>query len=216
MKKKVGPFHGNERGAVYVEFLIAFVTLLTMFFCIAELALLATANLLVRHSAMVAVRAAAVIRFPNPNSESPPGAFDVSAYHLEFVWPHLLIGFYQPTDTDKEYCKTHADDKDRCALTYWNTSNDFANRPKEVPLAAKRALYPWNDKILGNPQVSCTPDPLDMKTGANTNATCVVRVAYACIMPIAKQVLCKNGARWLRASASFPHQGAYYKPEFGF
>jgi hypothetical protein len=54
----------NERGtagAVYVEFLIAFLPVLTMFLCLVQLALLYAVRLVVEHAAVTAARTAAVV-----------------------------------------------------------------------------------------------------------------------------------------------------------
>lgn len=55
-----------ERGAVYVEFLIAFLPLFSFFLCLVQLAMLQTANLIVKHAAVVATRAAVVILPDDP------------------------------------------------------------------------------------------------------------------------------------------------------
>jgi Flp pilus assembly protein TadG len=199
-----------EEGAVFAEFLLAFVVLLTLFFCTAELALLSTANLLVRHAAMVAVRASAVISQPNPNTQTPPQAFDFEAYDP------LTKGmiFYEPKDKrDKAFCDANwAKEPDLCSLTKWN-QEDLAIRADAPSRAARGALAPWYPRRFDGPSVSCALDP-PMK--ADAEETCRVIVHYRCLLPIAKLVLCPGGSRKLQASASFPHQGAYYKPEFGF
>jgi Flp pilus assembly protein TadG len=58
----------GERGAVLVEFVIAAVPLLMMFFCFTQVAALANAKLVVRHAAIAATRAAIVIMPPNPGN----------------------------------------------------------------------------------------------------------------------------------------------------
>ncbi len=59
----------DERGVVYVEFLLAFFPLLILFFSVCQLALIASARLVVEHAAQSAVRSAIVIL------DEPPGAF---------------------------------------------------------------------------------------------------------------------------------------------
>ncbi len=56
----------GERGAVLIEFVIAAVPLLMMFFCFTQVAALANAKLVMKHAAVVATRAAIVIMPPNP------------------------------------------------------------------------------------------------------------------------------------------------------
>jgi len=56
----------DERGVVYVEFLIAFIPLFFMFLAICQLALLAAAEAVVRHAAYSAVRSAVVVLEDSP------------------------------------------------------------------------------------------------------------------------------------------------------
>jgi hypothetical protein len=56
----------DTRGAVYVEFLIAFMPVFTMFLGLIQLADLHQANIIVNHSAMMTVRSAVVILHDNP------------------------------------------------------------------------------------------------------------------------------------------------------
>lgn len=51
----------DERGVVYVEFIIAFMPLFTMFLAVCQLALVGAAEAMVRHAAYAAVRSAIVI-----------------------------------------------------------------------------------------------------------------------------------------------------------
>jgi hypothetical protein len=55
------PLPSDTRGAVYVEFLIAFMPVFVFFLCILQLALLFGARLMVDHSAVNGARAAAVV-----------------------------------------------------------------------------------------------------------------------------------------------------------
>ncbi len=73
MRRSTAPIAGPSRsiaraegGAIYVEFLIAFLPLFSFFLCIVQLAMLQTANLIVKHAAVVATRAAVVILPDDP------------------------------------------------------------------------------------------------------------------------------------------------------
>jgi len=59
----------DERGVVYVEFLLAFFPILVLFFSVCQLALIASARLVVEHAAQSAVRSAIVLL------DEPPGDF---------------------------------------------------------------------------------------------------------------------------------------------
>jgi hypothetical protein len=58
----------ETRGAIYVEFLIAFLPVFTFFLCMLQLSLLFSARLIVEHAAMQGVRAAAVVFGDEPST----------------------------------------------------------------------------------------------------------------------------------------------------
>lgn len=66
----------DARGAVYVEFLIAFLPLLVFFECLVQLAGLITAKLVVAHAASCGARAASVVVWDDPKyySNVEPGS----------------------------------------------------------------------------------------------------------------------------------------------
>jgi Flp pilus assembly protein TadG len=57
----------DQHGVVFVEFLIAFVPMWTFFLCVVQLAFIAHANLMVKHSADSAARSAVVVLPDDPN-----------------------------------------------------------------------------------------------------------------------------------------------------
>jgi Flp pilus assembly protein TadG len=66
----------GTRGAVLAEFVIAILPILVMFFTFAQLAHAYTASLMLRHSAFMGARAAAVILPPNPGDVGSPEDID--------------------------------------------------------------------------------------------------------------------------------------------
>ena len=60
--------HDDKRGAVLVEFVVAFMPLMITFSCFVQLAQIATAKVVVKHSAIVGARAAAVISNAHKNT----------------------------------------------------------------------------------------------------------------------------------------------------
>ncbi|HSO41048.1 MAG TPA: hypothetical protein VLT33_51335 [Labilithrix sp.] len=72
MKTKLASLHSDKRGAVLVEFLIALMPLMITFSCFVQLSQMATAKLVVKHSAIVGARAAAVISNKNNNTPDQP------------------------------------------------------------------------------------------------------------------------------------------------
>lgn len=58
--------HLDERGAVYVEFILAFFPLFLMFLALCQLALISAADAVVRHAAFSAIRSAVVVLEDDP------------------------------------------------------------------------------------------------------------------------------------------------------
>ena len=69
----------DTRGVVYVEFLIAFFPLLLLFLAICQMALIASARLVVQHAALAAARSAIVILEDTPEDFGGAGKGDLSA-----------------------------------------------------------------------------------------------------------------------------------------
>lgn len=66
-REERGGLYRDTRGAVYVEFLLAFLPFFFMFLGMLQIALMYTANLVVHHSATTAARAAVVVLPDNPS-----------------------------------------------------------------------------------------------------------------------------------------------------
>lgn len=64
----LGKFHRDRRGAALVEFLVAFMPLMITFTSFVQLSQIATANIVVKHSAVVGARAASVISNAHKNT----------------------------------------------------------------------------------------------------------------------------------------------------
>ena len=72
-------FWSDASGAVYVEFLIAFMPVFVLFLCLLQLALLFSSQLLVEHSAVQGARAAAVVFGDEPGPYGEHGDDAVNA-----------------------------------------------------------------------------------------------------------------------------------------
>lgn len=83
----------DTRGAVYVEFLIAFLPVFVFFLCLLQLALLFSAKLLVEHAATEGSRAAAVVfgDEPKPYDEPKDGTNTLSKERRKTVRAAVLI-----------------------------------------------------------------------------------------------------------------------------
>ena len=95
--------HQDERGAVYVEFLISFFPLFLLFLAICQLALFAAAEVVVRHSAYAAVRSAIVVledkleKFDGADCGSLSTGRESSVKGIDDVVAKLGIGVSGPT-----------------------------------------------------------------------------------------------------------------------
>lgn len=83
----------DTRGAVYVEFLIAFMPVFVFFLCLLQLALLFSAKLLVEHAATEGARAAAVVfgDEAGPYNEPSPQLNTISIERRRAVRSAVLI-----------------------------------------------------------------------------------------------------------------------------
>lgn len=68
--------HHDQRGAVLAEFVVVLVPLLTIFFVFVQLSAIAAASLVVKHSAVIGARAAAVLSNKNNNVPEREGKGD--------------------------------------------------------------------------------------------------------------------------------------------
>lgn len=67
-KRELKDLRSDKRGAVLVEFAVAFMPLMITFSCFVQLSQMATAKIVVKHSAVVGARAAAVIANGHKNT----------------------------------------------------------------------------------------------------------------------------------------------------
>ena len=75
----------DERGGVYVEFLLAFFPMLLMFGALLQLSLLAVGGLLVEHAAVLAVRAAVVVVPDDPRFYDGAGVGSPTGRRLDDI-----------------------------------------------------------------------------------------------------------------------------------
>ena len=104
--------HRDKRGAVLVEFLVAFMPLMITFSCFVQLAQMATAKLVVKHSAIVGARAAAVIS--NKNKNTPDQKKGDNQADIE-SGVHAALG---PWDGTMSTVRVVVDDKSSCDDPY--------------------------------------------------------------------------------------------------
>ncbi len=184
---------GTE-GAVFVEFLIAFLPVFTMFLCLLQLALLFAVRLVVDHAAMSTVRAAAVVIGDDPETYGEPGKMP----------RHNL-----PPNSDRYKAIRRAAILSLAPLIANGTINDI------------RIFFVPPDKPGGKPLASSASfSPIEMQKVSKIRVR--LEVEAACKMPIANRIACGNWlwrfvpgpfnpSRTFLAEAVYPYQGARYE-----
>lgn len=196
------------RGAVFLEFLIAFVPLWTFALCAFQLALIARANLMVKHSADAAARSAAVVLPDDPaeyggQPQMHVGRNRIGTDHLASALTRISGALRSPS-----------------ALSIASTisgrplANVGTSRLNTIRLAAHVPLMPLSPidvgadthptlhKALGGPRslssasyyqpfaVAVTFPDVTGSLAAGPEITVRVTYAYQCTVPLARRILC--------------------------
>lgn len=103
-KEKRASLKDDKRGAVLVEFVVAFVPLMTVFFVFVQLSQLAIARLLVKHAAVVGARSAAVFynehdNVPEMCGKDGKGKVDDAVNAALGHWSNRITATTDVTDT---------------------------------------------------------------------------------------------------------------------
>jgi Flp pilus assembly protein TadG len=85
MTRPVEKLLRDRRGAVYVEFLVAFLPLFVFFECLVQLSGMLTAKLVVQHAAVTATRAAVVVLHDDPEEYGDEPMGSASGQRLEAI-----------------------------------------------------------------------------------------------------------------------------------
>ncbi len=85
MTQRVHKLLRDRRGAVYVEFLVAFLPLFIFFECLVQLSGMFTAKLVVQHAAVTATRAAVVVLHDDPAYYGNEPTGSASGQRLEAI-----------------------------------------------------------------------------------------------------------------------------------
>jgi len=182
------------RGAVYVEFLIAFLPVYTFFLCVIQIGLLFTVKLITEHAATNAARAAAVVigdepsRYDNEGVHklTPDGKRDkaIRSAALLTLTPLILNGVVQSV----------------------------------------KVYYPPSDQLDGKPQTgtltySAMTESSVQKVRVRVEVEAACRIALASQIAcsgslfsnVSQQLLFFLPTRTVRAEAIFPYRGASYE-----
>ncbi len=191
---------GDVRGAVYVEFLIAFLPFLVFFLCLWQVSILYYAKLMVDHAAFAAARAAAVVVGECLQSVGDSGASSVNTL----------------TDARQGYVSAAA----YVALTPLILDGTIGVDPSGPAFIE----YPPGNTPGGADQAAngATPTYPSM-TGSLSNIRVRVNATFICKIAFANVILCKSGllshlgagsyfppSLPMSSEAVFPYQGATY------
>jgi hypothetical protein len=187
-------WHDDTRGAVYVEFLIAFFPVYVMFLCLLQLGLLFTARLFTAHAALQAARAAAVVIGDDNDS----------------------VHSYQ----DQKHFIT--DNGDRRRAVYNAALISLAPLILNGVAQGVRVLFPDSGTPGGNVRTGNIQfTPIHESTVQKLRVR--VEVDAMCQIALANRIMC-HGAAWgwlttalvpthlVAAEAIYPYQGAEYDP----
>lgn len=197
------------RGAVFLEFLIAFVPLWTFALCIFQLALIGRANLIVKHSADAAARSAAVVLPDDPaeyggQPQMHVGRNRIGAGDLSSALTRIAGGVFG-SDSVRSVAS---------AISGRALANVGTSRLNTIRLAAHVPLMPLSPvdvgadarptlrKSLGGPRslssagyyqpfaVAVTFPDVSGSIAAGPEIRVRVTYAYQCSVPLARRILC--------------------------
>jgi len=182
----------DERGAVFVEFLIAFLPVFTFFLCLVQLSLLFTVKVVTEHAAVNAARAAAVVIGDDPktydgediNVLTPNGKrFDaVRDAALITLSPLILNGTVD-------------------SLT---VSFPPPGTPGGEPQSGTINFAPMDHSNIGKVRVRVDVD-------AQCKIAIANRIACSSFSNLIREALRLHPVKRVRAEAVFPYQGARYE-----
>lgn len=126
--------HADKKGAVLVEFLIALMPLMITFSCFVQLSQMATAKLVIKHSAIVGARAAAVISNKHNNTPDQPKGDNMADIEAGV---HAALG---PWDKQMATVTVKVEDSSSC--------DDPYGMVKVTVTAAHKCLVPFGGRLM--------------------------------------------------------------------
>ena len=200
----------DQRGVVFLEFLIAFVPMWAFFLCIVQLAFITHANLMVKHSADSAARSAVVVLPDDPNEYGGEPEMSVDRNRVTASDIVEVLGRVGSTLRDRPNS-----DSVVSAFSDQTLANLGRSRLNTIRLAAHIPLMPLAPMNVGrdsHPSIATAiggerrlvsalyyqPFALavtfpGLQGGVATGPEIMVRVTYAyqCTVPLARRILCR-------------------------
>ncbi|MGB3052199.1 MAG: TadE family protein [Polyangiales bacterium] len=206
-----GRLFTDKRGVVFLEFLIAFVPMWTFFLCVLQLAFVAHANLMVRHSADSAARSAVVVLPDDPNEYGgePEMSVDrnpVTASDLERVLGRIGVVMGEHPSADGVLMALSQETLLNLGRSRLNTIRLAAHIPLMplAPVNVGRDPQPSIGKAIGNERkllsalyyqpfaLAVTFPGLQGGEAIGPEVTVRVTYAYQCTVPLARRILCQG------------------------
>jgi len=209
---------GDQRGVAYVEFLLAFLPIFTLFLGIAQLVLLWSARIVVEHAATRAARAAVVVldddpRYYDGEARDAVGGAALEAGDLLVAMGRLGIG-----------ARTGETSVDASpAVLSRRASIELAAALTVAPLVARSdaqsvrdalgsdALSEVANRVIADLDVSIdgvvTHASLDPDDVAEP-VTVQVSYRFACGVPVARMLVCPDGTKLITARSTLPNHRA--------
>lgn len=197
----------DRRGAVFLEFLIAFLPLWVFFLCVVQLALIARASLMVKNAADSAARSAAVVLPDDPNEYA--GEPEMSLARQPFAEDDVFAAMHRLASSD-------SDESALASLSAKPLANVGRSRLNTIRLAAYVPLAPLAPHGLGfGPRPSIRDAIGDERVlltalhhqpfalavtfpgsvgdvASGPEITVRVTYAYQCTVPVARRLLCRS------------------------
>jgi hypothetical protein len=213
----------DERGVVFLEFLIALVPVWTFFLTLVQLAFVAHANLLVKHSADAAARSAVVVLPDDPNEYGGEPEMSVDRNPVTYADVVRALGAVgakigASSDPNGIAAAFSAQTLSNLGRSRLNTIRLAAHVPLMAlaPVDVGHDARPSIAKSIGSerkllsalyyqPFALAVTFP-ELEGGAAVGPEITVRVTYAyqCTVPLARQILC-TAFEQLEEQSEFAH-----------
>jgi hypothetical protein len=224
----------DQRGAVYVEFLLAFPPLFLLFLGICQLTLVATAKLVVQHAANRAVRTAIVVLDEGPElyGGAPRGSLTSGVARPGTGMEDLLAGLVVAPAAAPNISSGAGFFQSTAEAVEVLAKTQGGARMRPIRNAAYQPLLALAPRLSGRPAgqsladglggqlvralaytrgaavvtVQATPGSDELAEKVEPKATVTVRVTYfyQCSVPVVRALVCRSLARLLEESLEGP------------
>lgn len=200
----------DTRGAVFLEFLMAVIPIWTFFVCILQLALIAQASLIVRHSADAAARSAAVVLPDDPAEYGGEPEMSVARNRVTVGNFSDLLAAASPRDDGSGTFDLQSSSSDRTIANLGRSRLNTIRLAAHVPLMPLAPATPLSHSratlkgalpsrrslasalVFQAFAVAVTFPEAEVGMVAGPEVTVRVSYAYQCQVPLARRILCQS------------------------